>query len=240
MASQPPREHIFRQFDRDIESLRNTLLGMGGMVEQQIAGALQALSEHDAELARTVIERDHAVNALEVKVDEDASHLLARRQPAAGDLRLIIAVIKAVTDLERIGDEAETIARTVADLVDVKIPGTLLSHLHTLGEQVREVLRGTLDAFARGDAADAAKWRRRDAEIDRDSEALMRELFSYVMEGGPTVTIARDVFFISRSLQRMGDHCCNICEYVIYLTKGKDVRHVSQDLVEQLAASEQD
>ena len=240
MTDNAPREHISRQFDRDIESLRNALLTMGGLVEQQIWGALKALEEHDAGLAREIVTRDHEVNALEVRVDGEASHLLARRQPAAGDLRLIIAIIKAVTDLERIGDEAVTIAKTVAELADVKIPGSLLSRLRTLGEQVRETLHGTLDAFARSDAADAAKWRRRDCDLDEDAETLMRELFSYVMEGGPTVTIARDVFFISRSLQRMGDHCCNICEYVIYLAKGKDVRHVSQDLVEQLTANHND
>ncbi len=218
--------HISQQFNQDLENLRSHVLQMGGVVEQQIADAVTALEQGDCELALSVVERDPHVNALEVNLDEECSRILARRQPAAGDLRLIFAVIKTVTDLERIGDQAERVARTVLELAKLE-PGRSRPPMRPMGELVRRLLNKALDAFARLDVNAALEVEREDLEVDREYEAVLRQLVTYMMEDPRSITWALNLVWAARALERIGDHSKNIAEYLIYLVQGTDVRHVS-------------
>jgi phosphate transport system protein len=218
--------HISQQFNQDLENLRSHVLQMGGVVSQQIADAVRALDESDHELALSVVSRDPHVNRLEINLDEECSRVLARRQPAAGDLRLIFAVIKTVTDLERIGDQAERVARTVLELskIEPSRPGPPMRHF---GELVRRLLDKALDAFARLDVNEALAVEREDLAVDQEYEAVLRQLVTYMMEDPRTITWALNLVWAARALERIGDHSKNIAEYLIYLVQGQDVRHVS-------------
>ncbi len=224
--------HISQQFNEELEDIRTRMLAMGGLVEQQLADALKALTEGDTELAERVITGDYRVNAMEVSIDEECNRVLARRQPAASDLRLIVAVIKTITDLERIGDQAERVARMSLRLTRSNADRRPYSSLRNLGERVRQQLHDTLDAYARMDTEAAVQIARADLQIDRDYDALSRELITFMMEDPRTITWALDVMWSARALERIGDHARNICEYLIYLVKGKDVRHVSLEQME--------
>ena len=226
-------EHTSKQFDAELESVRSRVLHMGGLVEQQITRAMEALISGDMDLMERVIADDHRVNALEVDLDESCSHIIARRQPAAGDLRLLITVIKTITDLERIGDQAEKVGRIALRLAGTREGGSQYVDLVHLGNHVRQLLHDTLDAFARMDPEAAVMVAREDINVDKEYEALMRQLITYMMEDPRTITRVLDVIWAARALERIGDHARNICEYVIYLVKGKDVRHVSLDEMEQ-------
>lgn len=219
--------HISQQFNDELEAIRHKVLAMGGLVEEQIENATAALVAGDVEQAEGVISRDYQVNAYEVAIDEESIQVLARRQPAAGDLRLIVAVIKTITDLERMGDQAEKVARMAIHLADMERPKNQYSELEHLSDQVRKMLTGALDAFARMDAEAAANVAQQDLKVDAEYDAIMRQMITFMMEDPRNVKRTLDTMWSARALERIGDHARNICEYVIYLVKGKDVRHIS-------------
>jgi len=227
-------QHISHKFDEEMESLRNQVLKMGGLVEQQINGAIEALQNTNAPGAEQIILQDHKVNALEVTIDEACTRILARRQPAASDLRMVIAVIKTITDLERIGDEAERIAKMALNLAegDIGFQNRYAGMRH-LGELVRQMVHDALDAYARMDVDAAFKVVREDNNTDKEYQGLMRMLITYMMEDPRTISQVLDMIWAARALERIGDHAKNIGEYVIYLVKGKDIRHLDLNEVEK-------
>ena len=227
--------HISQKFNEELEEIRNRVMAMGGLVEQQIQNAIHALTERDSGLAEEVISNDVRVNAAEVAIDEECSHIIARRQPAASDLRLVMAVIKTITDLERIGDQAERIARMGIKLSEEDTPRNQYMELRNLGTHVARILHDALDAFARMDAEAAVKTARQDLEIDQEYDGIMRQVITFMMEDPRSISRMLNVIWIARALERIGDHAKNICEYVVYLVKGKDVRHTSLEKMEQLA-----
>ena len=228
--------HISSRFNSELEEIRNRVLAMGGLVEDQISKALTALAESDSELAEQVIAADVEVNRMEVGLDEECGEILVRRHPAASDLRLVLAVIKTITDLERIGDEAERIARMAVHVAQegTSAPGRPFMPLLSMGEQVRSSLRAALDAFARVDAVAALAVVKRDRQIDHEYEAITRQSITFMMEDPRTIGRCLDIMWSARALERIGDHARNICEYVIYLVGGKDIRHTSLDKVEAI------
>jgi len=218
-------EHISKQFNAELEEIRNQVLAMGGLVEQQLVDAVRALSEGDSQLGKDVAARDYRVNAAEVNLDEECSRILALRQPTATDLRLVVAVIKTITDLERIGDEAKKIAKMGTKLADQDRPTSGYREVHHLGNSVQKMLRDALDAFARMDAEAAVKVVQQDPDIDEEYNAVMRQCMTFMMEDPRTISRVLNVMWALRALERIGDHAANMAEYVIYLVQGKDVRH---------------
>lgn len=225
--------HISQQFNTELEDVRSKVLAMGGMVEQQIRDALKGLVSADVELAENVVKGDVKVNALEVNIDEECARILARRQPAASDLRLIVAIIKTITDLERIGDEAEKVARMAIELADLDRPRTQYHETQALGERVIRMLHDALDAFARMDVEAAFEVAQEDNNVDHEYEGILRQLITHMMEDPRSIKRVMDVIWSIRALERIGDHAKNISEYVIYLVKGKDVRHLGLKEIEK-------
>ncbi len=227
-------QHISHQFDEEMQELRHQVLKMGGLVESQIGAAIAALQSTDAEAAEKIILKDHKVNAMEVTIDEACARILARRQPAASDLRMVVAVIKTITDLERIGDEAEKIAKMALNLADEDAGfSSRYAGIRHLGDQVAAMVHDVLDAYARMDVDAALKVVRDDDEADKEYQDLLRMLMTYMMEDPRKISEVLDVVWAARALERIGDHAKNIGEYVIYLVKGKDVRHLDLDEVEK-------
>ena len=223
-------EHLSKQFDNDLEALRSQVLQMGGLVESQVRGAIQAFSNGNLALADQVVATEVKVNAFEVQIDTDCSHIIVKRQPAATDLRLIMAVTKTVTDLERVGDEAHKVARMARQIhergvVDV---GHFANIRHTCDAAVN-MLRQALDAFARLDVEDAGRIITEDRAIDFEFKAVIRQLITYMMEDPRTISTALEIIWIAKAIERIGDHAKNICEQVIYIVKGTDVRHTKPD-----------
>jgi phosphate transport system protein len=227
-------EHISKQFDADLERLRASVLQMGGLVEQQIEQALHALTSGDVRLADQVVEKDHHVNALEVAIDEDCNNIIARRQPAAGDLRMVMTVVKLITDLERIGDEADKIAR-MAKMIHTseRLYTPRLADINHVAQLALDMLRRALDAFARLDTVTAVALLRQDEQVDEAYRAILRQLLTFMMEDPRTISASLEILFIAKAIERIGDHSKNMAEYIIYLVKGKDVRHVSVDQIEK-------
>ncbi len=227
-----PSEHTFKQYDAELESVRGKVLEMGGLVEQQIVSALEALVKLDQNLAKEVMANDHRVNALEVQIDEDCSHIIARRQPAAGDLRMVMMMVKTITDLERIGDEATKIARTAQKIFEQdRMYKPRFNEIKAMVALVREMLRTALDGFARLDVSKTVEVAKQDEQVDEQFRAAMRQLITFMLEDPRTISMSLEVLFVAKAIERIGDHAKNIAEYVVYMVKGKDVRHTSvQDM----------
>ncbi len=230
---EPLDTHISRQYNVELENVRSLVLQMGGLVEQQIEQAISALVQGNVPLAEAVIVTDYKVNNFEVTIDEECNQIIARRQPTAGDLRLVLAVIKTITDMERIGDEAEKIARMAVRLAGEERPKNNYMEIHALGTHVRQMVHDALDAYARMDTEAAVRVAQEDLKVDQEYEGVMRQMITFMMEDPRTITRVLNVIWAARALERIGDHARNICEYVIYLVKGKDVRHISLEQMEK-------
>jgi phosphate transport system protein len=227
-------EHTFKQYDAELEAVRAKVLEMGGLVEQQIVSALEALTTANPTLAESVMKNDHRVNALEVQVDEDCSHIIARRQPAAGDLRMIMMIVKTITDLERIGDEATKIARVTQKIYESdRMFKPRFTEIKSMVGLVREMLRTALDAFARLDVSKTVEVARQDEQVDEQFRVAMRQLITFMLEDPRTISMSLEVLFVAKAIERIGDHSKNIAEYVVYMVKGKDVRHITVEEMER-------
>ena len=225
-------KHISGQFNAELEDIRNRVLAMGGLVERQLEQSLDALSSLDAELAQKIIEGDHKVNGMEVAIDEECTRIIAKRQPAASDLRLIIAITKTIADLERIGDACVRIATAALEKRN-KNEQPLLVSVESMGRHATRTLHSTLDALARMDADAAFALHKEDAKLDKEYEGIIRQLMTYMMEDPRSIPGVLDVLWAARAIERVGDRCKNICEYIIYYVKGKDVRHTSYEDMEK-------
>jgi phosphate transport system protein len=227
-------EHISKQYDAELEAVRAKVLEMGALVEHQINDALDALIGSNAKLAKAVIKKDHIVNALEVQVDEDCSHIIARRQPTAGDLRMVLMMIKTITDLERIGDEAAKIARFALKSSETdRVWSPRFAEIKAMTHIARDMLHMALDAFARSDATKVIEIAHMDEEVDEQFQMTIRQLITFMLEDPRTISMALEVLFVAKAVERIGDHAKNISEYVVYMVKGKDVRHISLEEKEE-------
>lgn len=227
-------EHIYKQYDSELEAVRAKVLEMGSLVEQQIVDALEALTTSNAKLAKRVINNDHLVNALEVQIDEDCSHIIALRQPAAGDLRMVLMMIKTITDLERIGDEAAKVARLALKSSETdRIWTPRFAEIKTMANLAREMLHMSLDAFARSDATKVLPIAQMDEQVDDQYQMTIRHLITFMLEDPRTISMSLEILFVSKAIERIGDHAKNISEYVVYMVKGKDVRHTTIEQMEE-------
>ena len=226
-------QHISRQFNIEMEDIRNKVLTMGGLVEQQVDMATNAFMNCDMEVAEQVMQQDHLVNSLEKDIDHECTEIMAKRQPAAFDLRMLIATLKIITDLERIGDEAARIAKMTMRLEGTDFYQDKYYEIEHLLEMVKDMLNGALDAYARTDTEEVVAITAQDSKVDREYTSITRQLITQMMEDPRNITRALDMLWTARALERIGDHSCNVCEHVIYMVKGKDVRHMSQEELEQ-------
>lgn len=227
-------EHIFKQYDAELEAVRAKVLEMGGLVELQIVQALEALIKLDTNLAKEVMVNDKRVNTLEIEIDEDCSHIIARRQPAAGDLRMVMMMVKTITDLERIGDEATKIARTAQKIYDEdRMYKPRFNEIKSMVALVRDMLRTALDGFARLDVSKTVEVAKQDELVDEQFRAAMRQLITFMLEDPRTISMSLEVLFVAKAIERIGDHAKNIAEYVVYMVKGIDVRHSSLEDIER-------
>ncbi|MES2365710.1 MAG: phosphate signaling complex protein PhoU [Sulfuriferula sp.] len=230
------QEHTYKQFDADLENIRSSVLQMGGLVEQQISSAIEALINADLDLAEQVINNDHQVNGLEVALDEDCTQFIARRQPTASDLRMVMTVVKTITDLERIGDEAAKIARMARRIHESdRLTQPRFNEIKYMSNVVLEMLRRALDGFARLDVSSAADIVRQDMQVDEEFRLVLRHLITFMMEDPRTISVFIDIMFVAKAIERMGDHAKNMSEYVVYMVKGKDVRHTTVEEIERVA-----
>ncbi|RCL47145.1 MAG: phosphate transport system regulatory protein PhoU [Candidatus Thioglobus sp.] len=220
-------QHILHQFDNDLESIRTKVLSMGGLVEKQVENSLVALINSDSSLAEQVAMNDYQINAMEVAIDEECNQIIALRQPTANDLRLVMSIIKTISDLERIGDEAEKIGKYAIDLATEDRNQTYFSELKNLGNKVKVILREALDAFARMEVASAYQTAASDKQINQEYEQITVKLIKAMTEDRASVELGLRVMWTARALERIGDHAKNICEYVIFTVEGKDIRHAS-------------
>ncbi|MCA8200143.1 phosphate signaling complex protein PhoU [Burkholderia sp. AU33545] len=231
-------KHLSSQFDADLNAVSSKVLEMGGLVESQIVGAMHALNEFDRETAEKVIAAEETLNAMEVDIDQECGNIIARRQPAARDLRLLMSISKTITNLERAGDEAEKIAKRVRRLIDEPAARAVnIAEIKVSGEMAVTILRRALDAFARLDTVAAAQIVKDDKEIDLEFRAFLRKLVSYMQEDPRTISVGLEYLFIAKAIERIGDHAKNIAEFIIYIVKGTDVRHQPRDTLDREANS---
>ena len=231
-----PDKHLSSQFDADLNQLSSRVLEMGGLVETQIVNAMRALNDFDEEAIRIVTLAERRVNEMEVEIDQECNNIIARRQPAARDMRLLMAFSKATTNLERAGDEAQKIVKRTQRIIGDGA-GRLINtaEIRISGELAASILRNALDAFARLDTVAALQIVRDDRAIDNEFDAFVRKLSSYMMENPRTITVGLDYLFIAKAIERIGDHAKNIAEFIIYIVKGTDVRHMPRETLEREA-----
>ena len=230
-------KHLSTQFDAELSGISNRVLEMGGLVEAQVAQAIYALTQFSGETASQVLQQEERVNQFEVEIDRDLSAIIARRQPTARDLRLLIAVSRTIGNLERVGDEAARIARTVQRLINTGVSSRLrlpVADLDFEANLALAQLRKALDAFARLDTARALEVLKQDDQIDQEFDGLMRKLITYMMEDPRTISSSIDLVFVAKAIERVGDHAKNLAEAIIYVVKGTDVRHASVEAVENV------
>lgn len=225
--------HISGQFNRELEDIRNKVLTMGGLVEQQIELAIQAFTNNDMEMAELVIKQDNQVDAMEMEVDLECTQILALRQPTAFDLRLLLTVIKIINELEIVGDLAERIAKMAIQLSDSENRNNQYYELQHMGDLVKEMLHGALDAFARMSIDDITQITGKDENVDREYDSIVRQLITHMMEDPRNITRTLNVLWTVRAMERIGDHACYICEHLVFMIKGEAVRHLSQKEFEQ-------
>ena len=226
-------KHLSTQFDAELSAISTRVLEMGGLVESQVAQAIYALTNFSGETATQVLEREARVNEMEVDIDRDLSSIIARRQPTARDLRLLIAISKTTANLERVGDEAAKIARMVRSIIDSGATRTLpASELRVAADLASGLLRKALDAFARLDTVAALAILKEDDLIDKEFDGFVRKLITYMMEDPRTISPSLDLLFVAKALERIGDHAKNVAEFIIYVVKGADVRHASLEEIE--------
>ncbi len=232
--------HISQQFNVELEDIKKRMMEMGGAVEMQIANAMDSITAADSALGEKVMKDDDLIDALEVSIDEECSLILARRQPAASDLRLVLAIIKTVRDLERIGDESSKIARMGVKLSEEgDFPEGFVEFRH-LAEKVGKMVHDALDAFARHDAEAALAVAKEDREVDAEYRSAMRSMITYMMEDNRNITRVLNILWALRAMERIGDHAKNISEHVIYLVKGTDVRHEKlEDVADHIVEDEE-
>lgn len=229
--------HISRKFNEELESLRSEVLRMGGLVEEHLDRAIEAITAGDSEMGLSVAREDYKINELEVAIDEECSRMLATRSPAAADLRLIVAIIKTITDLERIGDEAQRIGYLASHLASDSRPHDHYGELKGLAEHVQAMLHDALDVFSRLDTGDALQIVEEDKLVDEEYDQITRQCISMMMEDSRTIRRFMDISWVARSLERIGDHAQNIAEYVIYMVKGRDIRHTRlEDIRQEIGA----
>ena len=228
-------KHLSTQFDAELSGISTRVLEMGGLVESQVAQSVLALTTFSGEIATVVLRHEERVNAMEVEIDRDLFSIIARRQPTARDLRLLIAISKSIANLERVGDEAARIARTVQRLIDAGVSSRMpMSDLAFEAELAIALLRKSLDAFARLDVERALEVLKQDDHIDKEFDGLLRKLITYMMEDPRTISTAIDLVFVAKAIERVGDHAKNLAEVIIYVVKGTDVRHNSPEAVETM------
>jgi phosphate transport system protein len=228
-------KHLSSQFDSELTSVSTRVMEMGGLVESQIRTAVYALAQFSAEAAAEVTEMETRVNVMEVEIDKELSSIIARRQPTARDLRLLIAISKTTANLERAGDEAEKIARMVRSIIDSGAARTLpSSELRIAADLASGLLRKALDAFARLDVTVAVSILKEDDAIDKEFDGFVRKLITYMMEDPRTISSSLDLLFVAKAIERIGDHAKNIAEFIIYVVKGADVRHTSMETIESM------
>jgi phosphate transport system protein len=230
-------KHLSTQFDAELSGISTRVLEMGGLVESQVAQAIYALSNFKGEIASEVLRNEERVNAMEVEIDHDLSSIIARRQPTARDLRLLIAISKTIANLERVGDEAARVARTVQRLMNSGVSSRLrlpVSDLSYEAELAVAQLRKALDAFARLDVQKALEVLKQDDQIDQEFDGLLRKLITYMMEDPRTISSSIDLVFVAKAIERVGDHAKNLAEAIIYIVKGADVRHNPLETIESI------
>ncbi len=229
-------QHTSKEFDKELEAIRTNVLELGGLVEGMIRSALRGLEEADVPLLKDVLHREKQVNRMEVDIDDKCNHVIARRQPTAYDLRFVLTCMKMVRDLERIGDEAEKIARMALYIHESNSPFTPRVELTTMYDLVLRMMRQSLDGFARNDATNLADVIREDISVDDQFRNTLRLLISYMIEDSRTISRSIDLLFIAKALERIGDHSKNMSEHVVYMVKGLDVRHQDVEEVAKQAA----
>jgi len=230
-------KHLSTQFDAELSGISTRVLEMGGLVESQVAQAVSALTQFSGDLASAVLQTEERVNSMEVEIDRDLSSIIARRQPTARDLRLLIAISKTIANLERVGDEAARIARTVQRLINSGVSSRLrlpMSDLAFEADLAVAQLRKALDAFARLDVERALEVLKQDDAIDKEFDGLLRKLITYMMEDPRTISSSIDLVFVAKAIERVGDHAKNLAEVIIYVVKGTDVRHNTPEAVETM------
>jgi phosphate transport system protein len=226
-------KHLSSQFDTELNGVSSRVMELGGLVEAQIHKAVYALAQFDVEAADGVMETEHRVNAMEIEIDRELSSIIARRQPTARDLRLLIAISKTTANLERVGDEANKIARMVKSIIESGSARALPStEIRIAADMASELLRKALDAFARLDTAAALSILKEDDLIDKEFDGFVRKLVTYMMEDPRKISASLDLLFLAKAIERIGDHAKNIAEFIIYIVKGADVRHTSMEEIE--------